>query len=539
MSPAQMESFQTLLTPQTDLSSTSPAPVQIKDKKGRSTSCYLCQKRKQKCDQRSPSCTNCVKSQTTCVQPPRYGTSNRTNVKSEYTVFLEKKVQQLEKLLEARNKEEAEPPSKYRKIRPLVRAEEPQVSLNPYRDTLGKPIFQKRADFRHRPETVETARGHLLCAATVQVSDAQRAGPAQLPERLLQPRGAQERRRLPLQLCKDVSGVHAELDAARDDGQVQGPGAAAVLLGRAAPHPHVRERAQHAEDRAAGADHVQPDPQRHGQQRGVRRDWPGDAAVHQAASAQEQQLPERESGEARSADAAVLVLLFAGESYRHRHFEAVRSEGASDRRGRPDVRVRAVARAASERQAVHQPDHQDPSHRGAVHRGAQYSREHLDHHQRPAACGRAVFPAAAGLAQRVPRVQQGHRKRDPEHLLLPVCAEPDPAVSGAAGPGGPSFQGVPGCRGPDLPEHQGVPPEDRARPLCDQHPHHIYCRSHADLLSVVAPKPRRYAPQAAWRRQETHAAGRFGGAVCRARRPARVLCVALRDVGAHQVCSLV
>ncbi|KAG7913820.1 hypothetical protein OGATHE_000022 [Ogataea polymorpha] len=136
-----MESLPTLLTPQSDPNSRSPAPVQIKDKKGRSTSCYLCQKRKQKCDQRSPSCTNCVKSQTTCVQPPRYGTSNRTNVKSEYTVFLEKKVQQLEKLLEARNKEEvAEPPSKYRKIRPLMRTEEPQVSLNPYKDTLGKPF---------------------------------------------------------------------------------------------------------------------------------------------------------------------------------------------------------------------------------------------------------------------------------------------------------------------------------------------------------------------------------------------------------------
>ncbi|KAG7702556.1 hypothetical protein KL914_005216 [Ogataea haglerorum] len=533
-----MESFPTLLTPQTDINSTSPAPVQIKDKKGRSTSCYLCQKRKQKCDQRSPSCTNCVKSQTTCVQPPRYGTSNKTNVKSETAVEVQENPAAG---AHRRAPAVAEPVQGHtgQAVRRVLHGARREVRPLDAGRAEAQRIFQKRADFRHRPETLETACRHILCAAAVQVPDAQRAGPAQLPERLLQQRGAEGCGRLPLQLCKDVSGVHAELDAARDDGQVQGPGAAALLLGRAAPHPHVRERARHAEDRAAGADHVQPDPQRQGQQRRVRRRAAGDAAVHQAAAAQDQQLPERESCQARPADAAVLVLLSAREGHSDRHLQAVRPERAPDGRGPPDVRVRAVPRAAPEGQAFHQPDHQDSSHRGAVHRGAQYSREHLDHHQGPAACGRAVFPAAAGLAQRVPRLQQGHRERDSEHLLLPVCAEPDPAVSGAARPGGPSFQGVPGRRGPDLPEHQGVPPEDRARPLGHQHPHRIHRRGHADLLSVVAQKPRRYAPQAARRRQEAHAAGRVGGAVRRARRPARVLRVAVRDVRAHQVRALV
>ncbi|ODV85450.1 hypothetical protein CANARDRAFT_198460 [[Candida] arabinofermentans NRRL YB-2248] len=56
-----------------------------------STSCYLCQKRKQKCDQRSPSCTNCIKSNIQCVQPPRYGASNKPNTKDEYTIMLEKR----------------------------------------------------------------------------------------------------------------------------------------------------------------------------------------------------------------------------------------------------------------------------------------------------------------------------------------------------------------------------------------------------------------------------------------------------------------
>ncbi|VEU21083.1 DEKNAAC102015 [Brettanomyces naardenensis] len=72
----------------------------VQDKKGRSTSCYLCQRRKQKCDQRFPSCTNCIKAHVKCVQPPRYGETSRAHVKDDYTILLEKKVKQLEKLLD-------------------------------------------------------------------------------------------------------------------------------------------------------------------------------------------------------------------------------------------------------------------------------------------------------------------------------------------------------------------------------------------------------------------------------------------------------
>ena len=75
-----------------------------KEKKSRSTSCYLCQKRKQKCDQRFPSCTNCIKAHVKCIQPPRYGENYRAHVKDDYTILLEKKVKQLEKLLDQTTK---------------------------------------------------------------------------------------------------------------------------------------------------------------------------------------------------------------------------------------------------------------------------------------------------------------------------------------------------------------------------------------------------------------------------------------------------
>lgn len=78
----------------------------LQDKKGRSMSCYLCQKRKQKCDQRSPSCTNCLRSKYKCIQPPKYGESllNAQNASNDYTRFLEKKIRQLEKLLDLKAK---------------------------------------------------------------------------------------------------------------------------------------------------------------------------------------------------------------------------------------------------------------------------------------------------------------------------------------------------------------------------------------------------------------------------------------------------
>ncbi|KAG0681746.1 hypothetical protein C6P42_003833 [Pichia californica] len=104
----------------------------IKDKKGRSTSCFLCQKRKQKCDQRLPSCTNCLKSKFQCIQPPRYGENNlNLNKKDDYTKFLEKKINQLEKLLDLKAKNRFNDKSKkitlndekilkYKKISPLI-----------------------------------------------------------------------------------------------------------------------------------------------------------------------------------------------------------------------------------------------------------------------------------------------------------------------------------------------------------------------------------------------------------------------------------
>ncbi|CDK28319.1 unnamed protein product [Kuraishia capsulata CBS 1993] len=65
------------------------------DKKGRSTSCYFCQKRKQKCDHQLPSCSTCLKAGVKCEQPEKYGMTSNSNV-----LMLEKKICHLQKLLE-------------------------------------------------------------------------------------------------------------------------------------------------------------------------------------------------------------------------------------------------------------------------------------------------------------------------------------------------------------------------------------------------------------------------------------------------------
>lgn len=44
----------------------------LQDKKGRSRSCLLCRRRKQKCDHKQPSCTTCLKASVKCIQPIRY-----------------------------------------------------------------------------------------------------------------------------------------------------------------------------------------------------------------------------------------------------------------------------------------------------------------------------------------------------------------------------------------------------------------------------------------------------------------------------------
>ncbi|CCK72950.1 uncharacterized protein KNAG_0M00970 [Huiozyma naganishii CBS 8797] len=46
--------------------------ILLKDKRGRSRSCLLCRRRKQRCDHKLPSCTTCLKAGVKCVQPVRY-----------------------------------------------------------------------------------------------------------------------------------------------------------------------------------------------------------------------------------------------------------------------------------------------------------------------------------------------------------------------------------------------------------------------------------------------------------------------------------
>lgn len=49
--------------------------VLLQDKKGRSRSCLLCRRRKQRCDHKQPSCTTCLKANVKCIQPARYNAS--------------------------------------------------------------------------------------------------------------------------------------------------------------------------------------------------------------------------------------------------------------------------------------------------------------------------------------------------------------------------------------------------------------------------------------------------------------------------------
>ncbi|QLL35031.1 hypothetical protein HG536_0H04070 [Torulaspora globosa] len=102
------------------------AAMLLRDKKGRSRSCLLCRRRKQRCDRKQPSCSNCLKAKVKCVQPARYNPSNlmdgtspsplpsfdeatpkyfRPNVaptrlpNEQYTQYLEDRVHALERML--------------------------------------------------------------------------------------------------------------------------------------------------------------------------------------------------------------------------------------------------------------------------------------------------------------------------------------------------------------------------------------------------------------------------------------------------------
>ena len=48
----------------------------LQDKRGRSKSCLLCRRRKQRCDHKLPSCTACLKANVKCIQPARYMEKN-------------------------------------------------------------------------------------------------------------------------------------------------------------------------------------------------------------------------------------------------------------------------------------------------------------------------------------------------------------------------------------------------------------------------------------------------------------------------------
>ncbi|KAG0668843.1 hypothetical protein C6P45_004326 [Maudiozyma exigua] len=59
--------------------------ILLQDKKGRSRSCLLCRRRKQRCDHKVPSCTACLKAGVKCVQPVRYINALNNNTSNHRT----------------------------------------------------------------------------------------------------------------------------------------------------------------------------------------------------------------------------------------------------------------------------------------------------------------------------------------------------------------------------------------------------------------------------------------------------------------------
>lgn len=57
--------------------------ILLQDKKGRSRSCLLCRRRKQRCDHKVPSCTACLKAGVKCVQPVRYVNAINNNTANQ------------------------------------------------------------------------------------------------------------------------------------------------------------------------------------------------------------------------------------------------------------------------------------------------------------------------------------------------------------------------------------------------------------------------------------------------------------------------
>ncbi|CCH41752.1 putative transcriptional regulatory protein [Wickerhamomyces ciferrii] len=104
------------------VNSTSKSFKNPHDKKGRSTSCLLCQKRKQKCDHRLPSCTTCIKAGVKCIQPAKYNVQSPQ--KDEYTIMLEKKIKFLEKVLDSNqikiDDDKNKKNFKYKKLSPFL-----------------------------------------------------------------------------------------------------------------------------------------------------------------------------------------------------------------------------------------------------------------------------------------------------------------------------------------------------------------------------------------------------------------------------------
>ena len=60
--------------------------ILLHDKKGRSRSCLLCRRRKQRCDHKLPSCTACLKAAVRCVQPVGYSKAKSSSTNNLTTI---------------------------------------------------------------------------------------------------------------------------------------------------------------------------------------------------------------------------------------------------------------------------------------------------------------------------------------------------------------------------------------------------------------------------------------------------------------------
>ena len=125
--------------------------ILLQDKKGRSRSCLLCRRRKQRCDHKVPSCTACLKAGVKCIQPVRYINALNNNTSNHRNKNL--------KQLDNNNEIVAEPNNEV--VRDSIEKKQ-QSDIIPPQDKKSrtqKKIHKKKADVESKlPSTISSGK---------------------------------------------------------------------------------------------------------------------------------------------------------------------------------------------------------------------------------------------------------------------------------------------------------------------------------------------------------------------------------------------